>query len=136
MTTTIVNPPALHPPTGYGYSHLARVPAGAELVLVAGQYASDAEGHVVSDDFAAQVKQSFANVRTALEAVELDLSDVVQIRTYITNHEESKLYALVGEIQAIWGDLPPAQTLLGVAALALPEMQFEVDAIAVRRPAA
>jgi enamine deaminase RidA (YjgF/YER057c/UK114 family) len=28
--------------------------------------------------------------------------------------------------------VPPTQTLLGVAALALPEMLFEVDAVAVR----
>ncbi|MFI6580891.1 hypothetical protein [Embleya sp. NPDC050493] len=35
-------------------------------------------------------------------------------------------------ITRIWGDQPPAQTLLGVAAPALPDMLFEVDALAVR----
>jgi hypothetical protein len=35
-------------------------------------------------------------------------------------------------IARIRGDLPPTLTLLGVATLALPEMLFEVDAVAVR----
>ncbi|MFG1782399.1 hypothetical protein ACGFIU_08160 [Rhodococcus oryzae] len=35
---------------------------------------------------------------------------------------------LIGEI---WGDRPPTQTLTGVAALALSNMRFEIDAVAV-----
>ena len=40
---------------------------------------------------------------------------------------------LANRIARIWGSRPPTQTLTGVAALALPAMLFEVDAIAVRR---
>lgn len=133
--SAIVNPSSLHDPTGYGYSHLARVPADSELVLVAGQYASGDDGHVVASEFADQVRISFENVGKALADVGLGLQDVVQIRTFICDHDEAKLHALVGEIGEIWGDLPPVQTLLGVAALALPEMLFEVDAVALRRGA-
>ena len=43
------------------------------------------------------------------------------------NHDESDV------VHRIWGDNPPTQTLLGVAALALPGMAFEVDAIALRQ---
>ena len=47
MSFTITNPPALHDPVPFGYSHLATVTSG-RLVLVAGQYASDDHGQVVS----------------------------------------------------------------------------------------
>ncbi|WP_436787994.1 RidA family protein [Yinghuangia sp. YIM S10712] len=131
MAHRLANPAGLHNPVGYGYSHIADAP-NADLVFVAGQYASDAEGHVVSDEFAKQVEQSFANVGRALAAEGLDFSHVAVLRTYIVGHDEAKLNALVSVISGIWGEKPPAQTLLGVAALALPDMLFEVDAIAVR----
>ncbi|MFI6832893.1 hypothetical protein ACIBG5_37660 [Kribbella sp. NPDC050241] len=44
-----------------------------------------------------------------------------------------KLAALGRVIATYWPERPPVQTLLGVASLALPEMSFEVDAVAVRR---
>lgn len=86
----------------------------------------------MSDDFAAQVAQSFDNIGRALASEGLDFGHVVQLRTYIVGHDESKLTALLEVISRIWGDKPPTQTLLGVAALALPDMLFEVDAVAVR----
>ncbi|MFI7109021.1 RidA family protein [Nonomuraea sp. NPDC050227] len=79
MSHAIIHPETLHNPPGDGYSHIAR--ASGETVLVAGQYASDREGHVVSEDFAEQVRQSFANLGKALAAVGLADSHVVQIRT-------------------------------------------------------
>lgn len=129
MTSTIVNPPELHDPTAFGYSHVARVPAG-ELVLVAGQYASDRDGHTNSGDFAAQVDQSFTNLGTALRAAGLGYEHVVRLGTYIVEHDSEKLEILLAAIRRIWGDRPPAQTLIGVASLALPDMLFEVDAVA------
>lgn len=128
MSPTITNPEGLHDPTGFGYSHIART--SGELVFVAGQYASDGDGHVTSDDFAEQVDRSLANLRTALAAVGLDFENVVQLRTHIVDHDEGKLAILAGRIAAIWGSRPPTQTLTGVAALALPDMLFEIDAIA------
>ncbi|WP_018655517.1 RidA family protein [Actinomadura flavalba] len=125
----ITHPPGLHDPAGYGYSHLA---ATSGPVFVAGQYASDAEGHVVSADFAAQVERSFANLGTALAAAGLGFEHVARLGTYIVGHEPARLDALLAVIRRHWGDRPPAQTLLGVAALALPDMLFEVDAVAVR----
>jgi enamine deaminase RidA (YjgF/YER057c/UK114 family) len=54
------------------------------------------------------------------------------LRTYVVDHGPDKLDVLVGAVRRIWGDQPPAQTLLGVAGLALPDMRFEVDAVAAR----
>ncbi|GAB3649659.1 hypothetical protein [Glycomyces tarimensis] len=59
MTIEITNPADLHDPVAFGYSHVAR--ASGELVLIAGQYDSDAEGHTTTDDFHEQVERAFAN---------------------------------------------------------------------------
>ncbi|WP_117209711.1 RidA family protein [Allorhizocola rhizosphaerae] len=132
MSHTIVNPDGLHDPVPYGYSHTAAIPAGTELVLVAGQYGSSADGAVVSADFAEQVRQTFRNIGVALAAHGLDLSHVVQLRTYVVNHDVSKLGPIAGAVQEVWGSKPPTQTLIGVASLATPDVLFEVEAVAAR----
>ncbi|TVL93799.1 RidA family protein [Streptomyces sp. SAJ15] len=131
MSLTITNPAALHDPVPFGYSHVVAA-RPSEVVHIAGQYGSDAQGGVVAEDFATQVETAFTHLGTALEAVGLDFSHVVRLGTYIVDHDTDKLEALVGPIRKIWGDRPPAQTLIGVASLALPGMLFEVDAVAVR----
>ncbi|MFI2477233.1 RidA family protein [Nocardia xishanensis] len=130
MTIEISNPAELHDPTGFGYSHVARV--SGELVLIAGQYDSDVEGHTTTEDFAGQVDRAFANLGIALRSAGLGYPDVAQLRTFIVDHDLDKLTVLGKKIAEIWGERPPTQTLLGVAALALPGMLFEVDALAVR----
>lgn len=132
MAHALVNPDGLHNPVPFGYSHTATIPAGTELVLVAGQYGSDPNGAVVSPDFADQVNQTFRNIGTALAAHGLDLSHVVQLRTYVVNHDVSKLGPIAGAIQENWGTSPPTQTLIGVASLATPDVLFEVEALATR----
>lgn len=129
MAIEISNPTGLHDPTGFGYSHVAR--ATGELVFIAGQYDSDEHGNTTSDDFATQVDRGFANLGIALRSAGLDYADVAQLRTHIVDHDLDKLAVLGKKIAEIWGDRPPTQTLTGVAALALPGMLFEVDAIAV-----
>ncbi|MGW4646549.1 RidA family protein [Kitasatospora sp. NPDC004289] len=132
---TFVNPAGLHDPVPFGYSHTAAVPAGAELVLVAGQYGSGPDGAVVPGGFEEQVRQAFRNLATALAAHGLGLGDVVRIRTYVVDHDFARLGAVSGAVKEGWGDRPPVQTLIGVAALAAPDVLFEVEAEAVRAPA-
>jgi enamine deaminase RidA (YjgF/YER057c/UK114 family) len=132
MSHTIVNPAGLNDPIPFGYSHTAAVPAGAALVFVSGQYGSGADGMVVSPDFATQVKQAFTNLGIALAAHDLDLSHVVQLRTYVVNPDFEKLGIIGQAVGAERGATPPTQTVIGVAGLAMPDMLFEVEAIAAR----
>ncbi|MEV0798698.1 Rid family hydrolase [Kribbella sp. NPDC050281] len=126
----ISNPVGLHDPARFGYSHVAEV---GDLVFVAGQYASGPDGHVPVAGFEEQLELAFANLGIALRSAGLDYENVVQLRTYIVDHSMDRLAALGRVIAKYWPERPPVQTLLGVAALALPEMSFEVDAVAVRR---
>jgi enamine deaminase RidA (YjgF/YER057c/UK114 family) len=131
MSLVIANPAALHNPAQFGYSHVVSAPS-SDLVFIAGRYGSGADGAVTSPEFSDQVDRSFANLGTALSAAGLDYGHVARVGTYIVRHDAGKLEVLLRAVARIWGDKPPAQTLLGVAALALPDMLFEVDAVAVR----
>lgn len=132
MSHVMINPPTLHDPTAFGYSHTASVSGASGLVFVAGQYASNRDGRVVSNDFADQVKSAIGNLAVALAAHDLELAHVVQLRTYVVGLDFDKLGAIAQAIGAAWGSSPPTQTLIGVASLAMPEIQFEVEAIAAR----
>jgi enamine deaminase RidA (YjgF/YER057c/UK114 family) len=132
MSHTIVNPAGLHDPVPFGYSHTVAIPAGTELVLVAGQYGSNTDGEVVSPDFTEQVRQAFRNLSVALAAHGLDLGHVVQLRTYVVNPDFDKLGAIAQAVQGGCGAAPPTQTVIGVAGLAMPDILFEVEALAAR----
>ncbi|MFD3941418.1 RidA family protein [Streptomyces sp. NPDC058579] len=127
---TITNPGTLHDPSPFGYSHAVSAPG--ELVFIGGQYASDATGAPVPGDFAAQVELAFTNLRLALEGAGLGFEHVVRLGSYIVDHDLAKLEVLGKALHGAFGDRLPAQTLSGVAALALPGMLFEIDAVAVR----
>lgn len=106
--------------------------APGELVFIAGQYASDETGTPVPGDFAVQVDVAFARLRSALAGVGLGFEHVVRLGTFVVDHDLTKLETLGKALHAHFGDRLPAQTLSGVASLALPGMLFEVDAVAVR----
>ena len=101
-------------------------------MLVAGQYGSSTDGAVVSAAFADQMQQAFRNLGVALAAHGLDLCHVVQLRTYVVNHDFDTLAAVAEAVQSRWSADPPTQTLLGVVSLATPEILFEVEAVAAR----
>lgn len=132
MSDTLINPADLHDPAPFGYSHTARLPAGRDLVFVSGQYASSADGSVVSPVLAEQVRRALENLGAALAAHDLTFADVLQLRTYVVGLDFEKLEAISDALKARWGEQPPTNTLLGVAALATPDMSFEVEAVAAR----
>ena len=62
----------------------------------------------------------------------LDLGHVVQLRTYVVNLDFDKLGAIALAVRGGCGNTPPTQTVIGVAGLAMPEILFEVGAVAAR----
>ena len=131
MALTRTNPPGLVDPVEWGYSHVVE---WGDLVFVAGQGSleTDSDGSFVAASFDEQLRGGFANLGTALRGVGLDYPDAVQTRVYVVGLDAGKAETVAGATREIWGDRPPATTLIGVAALAVPEALFEVDAIAVR----
>jgi enamine deaminase RidA (YjgF/YER057c/UK114 family) len=129
----ILNPASVSPPAGT-YSHVARVPAGATLVVVAGQVSIDPDGAFVgAGDIEAQCTQAFANLEAALAAAGAGWANVIQTMTFITRREDAPgLRAWRNrEFPRMWPDgRYPPNTLLIVSGLASEEMLLEVQALA------
>lgn len=124
----IFNPDTIHKPMGY--SHVAEV-TGGKLVYIAGQVALDKAGNLVGkDDFRAQVRQVFENLKAAVGAAGGDLNHVIKLNYYVL--DISRLPDL-REIRDEFVNThnPPASTLVQVAKLARPEFLVEVEAVAV-----
>lgn len=103
----------------------------AGLAYLSGQIAWDAAGELVgANDHVVQAAKISENIDIALAAAGTDRSHVVRETIYIVNCTPETAGAVVTALrgEATWP--PPAQTIVGVAALAVPGHLVEVDIIA------
>ena len=116
----------------FGFSQAFLVSGATKVLYCAGQASMDAEGRPVhAGDMAAQLVQAFDNLETVLQKAGLTLKNVVRLNYYVTNIPAYfQAVASVAERLAKAGCAPPG-TLLGVAALAFPELMVEIEATAV-----
>ena len=126
----IVNPKSLHDPSPNGYSTAVIVPPNARVAYISGQGGQDATGGL-SPDFAAQVRQAYANLGAALGGIGARPDQVAKLTVYVVDHDMSKLGVLTQSVKEMFGDALPAQTLVPVPKLAIDPMLFEVEAVVV-----
>ncbi|MEV0089577.1 RidA family protein [Saccharopolyspora sp. NPDC050642] len=133
MAITLVNPSGLPEIGAYRQVSIA---TGSKLVFIAGQVAWDANGVTVGEgDLTAQVEQCYLNVGTALAEVGASFDDVAKLTVYVAGWTPDKLPLFMEGVARAAAKLdvtpvPPA-TLLGVAALHVPEHLVEVEATAI-----
>ncbi len=133
MPVELVNPDGLPKPDAY---RQVAVASGSRTVFVSGQVARDADGAPVGPgDLAAQVEQALLNVAAAVAGVGGTFDDIAKLTIYVVDWTEDKMAAFgegVGRAAGRLGvDPTKAVTLLGVAALAEPDLLVEVEATAV-----
>jgi enamine deaminase RidA (YjgF/YER057c/UK114 family) len=133
MPVELMNPDGLPKPDVY---RQVAVASGSRTVYVAGQVARTASGEPVgAGDLAAQVEQAIVNVATAVTAAGGTFDDIAKLTVYVVDWTPDKMAALgegVGRAAQRGGiDTVRPITLLGVAALAEPDLLVEIEAIAV-----
>lgn len=116
----------------FGFVQANDVGPRGRTVFCAGQTAVDADGSPAHPgDMSAQISLALDNLEAVLETAGGGLRDVVRLNYYTTD---------VPGLFAAWGVLAarlatagcrPASTLLGVQALAFPELMVELEATAV-----
>lgn len=131
---TFTNPVGLFNPVMNGFSHVGHVPANADLYFIAGQWASNTEGKLVSTDFAEQVRQTLRNLKTALAAVGLNTQNVVKQTVYIADYTPEKKRILIEVAANEWdATVFPVGAIIPLPMLATaPGCLIEIEAVASR----
>ncbi|WP_250004716.1 RidA family protein [Actinoplanes sp. M2I2] len=123
------DPRGLHPVPGV-LSH-AVVVEKAGLVYLSGQIAWNEAGDLVgAGDHGKQAEQIVRNIDTALAAVGTDRSRVVKETIYIADYRPDIVAPIMAALRQGTATPPPAQTMVGVAALFAPEFLVEIDIVA------
>lgn len=127
-----INPDTLFDSKPYAFSQVV-ISRGNRMVHIAGQTSQDKDLNIIGEgDLAAQAKRAFENVGLALKAAGGSIENIVSTNVYVVNLKPESLQ-VVGEATAnFFGKVtPPASTMVGVTALALPAFLIEIEATAV-----
>ncbi|MDG2242708.1 MAG: RidA family protein [Rhodospirillaceae bacterium] len=101
-----------------------------DLILMSGQASIDSAGNIVGvGDFDAQAEQTFQNIKSVLHAAGSDIDRIVKVVIYLTDISN---FQKILELREKWFTPPyPADTIVEVSSLALPELMIEIDVTAL-----
>lgn len=100
------------------------------LIFLSGQAALDLQGNIVgAGDFDLQAEQTLRNVQLLLSEAGSGLDKLIKVTIYLTDMAH---FPKIVELRRKWFTPPyPADTIVEVRSLALPELMIEIDAIAL-----
>ena len=130
MQKKFINPPTLNPTNGF--THVVTATAGT-TIYVSGQVSVNEKAEVVGKgDFRAQVEHVFENLTACLAATGATFRDVVKITFFVVDLKPEHV-PHVREVRRKYldPDHPPASSLVGVAALVVPDWLIEIELVAV-----
>lgn len=124
-----LNPPSLPDASAFGHSQITIVEP-SRLAFISGQVAWKAGGGAVPSDLVQQADLVIANARTALRAAGATPADLVMVRVYVVDLTPERLQAFMPILLTFLDGARPSLTGIGVAALAGPELQLEIEMVA------
>ena len=100
------------------------------LLFTSGQAAIDSQGNIVGvGDFDAQAQQVFKNLSDVLQQGGSSLAQVIKVTIYLT--DMTNFMKVIALRERFFSAPYPADTLIEVSSLALPELEIEIEAIAL-----
>ena len=127
MSLKFVDPPN-GPPPAASYRHLAVVPAGRRLLVLAGQIGNLLDGTIV-EGLEAQYEQALVNINTIVASEGGTSEDIARITVFLVEKPAKLGFAReVGKKHFPAG--PPAMSWVYVAGLFRPDVKVEIEAIA------
>lgn len=131
MTKEIINPASLPTPRGFNHGILT---TGGKLLFLAGQDASDGDGHIVAPgDIVAQCQQALHNLHAVVHEAGGQMTDIVKLNVYVTSRDTyvAQLKPLGKLFREYFGAYYPAMALFAVVGLFQPEAMIEMEGFAV-----
>lgn len=125
-------------PRPRGYANGLRIPAGRDLLVLAGQIGWDASEHIVGPGFVEQFRQALANVLALVEAAGGRAEDIVRLTMFCADREAylAALPEVGAAYREVLGRHYPTMSLVQVAGLVEPGAQIEIEATAALEPRA
>ena len=121
-----INPPSLPNEEGLGYSQISVVEAG-RTAYVSGQVAWSLDGSPVPTDLAEQTRLAAQSAKAALDALGATPENIAILRCYVKDLTPERLDQAFPVLLEFFQGAKPSLTGIGVAALALPEFQIELE---------
>jgi enamine deaminase RidA (YjgF/YER057c/UK114 family) len=112
------------------YSPAVKAKGGTTIYLAGYGAFQDEAGKSYAGDFDAQVRVSFERMRSVLEKAGGKLEDIVTMTVFITDMANGTRFTQLRK-EFFQEGRYPASALIGINALARPEMMIEIQAIAV-----
>jgi len=110
-------------------SHYTDAVRFGNVLHVSGIVGMDEDNRVVSGGTVGQTRQIFRNLQKVFDAVGEGVSfqDVLKVTVFMLDVEER---AQINPVRReFFGDARPTSTLIGVKALALPELRIEIECV-------
>jgi len=126
---THLNPPSLPDASAFGHSQVTIMQPGA-LAFISGQVAWQPGGRPVPSDLGEQAMSVRDNARAALAAAGLAPANLVMVRVYVVDLTPERLQLVMPVLLELLEGARPSLTGIGVAALAGPDLQLEIEMIA------
>ena len=117
-------------PDPYETFNIAQAYKAGDFIFISGQAALDLEGNIVGEgDFDAQAVQAFENLSAVLAAGGSGIEKLIKVTIYVT--DMANFESVVTMRQRFFSPPWPADTLVEVSALALPELMIEIEGVAL-----
>jgi reactive intermediate/imine deaminase len=116
-------------PDPYEAFRLAQAYRVDNMIYVSGQTAINMQGEVIGvGDFDAQAAQTFENLQAVLSAGGSDLSKVIKVTIFLK--DMGNFAKMVALREKYFTPPYPADTIVEITGLALPELEIEIEAMA------
>ncbi|MDQ0970788.1 enamine deaminase RidA (YjgF/YER057c/UK114 family) [Neobacillus niacini] len=113
------------------YAYASRVPAGMDLLFLAGACPLTKEGIVPeSSDYELQANLCVENLKEALKECGATLEDIVYTRILVASQNQADLVTTWETIRKEFGDHDVPSTLSGVTVLGYKNQLVEIEAVA------
>lgn len=130
MNKNVISPDTVWDPGAQLLSQCVAVEQASTTLYLSGQTAITADGQFAGiGDVDTQIRLAFENIRLIVDAAGGTLDNVVKLTVYFVDLRNLDTYT--GILGELFPETRPAQTVVEISRLAMPELLIEIDAVAV-----